>query len=322
MRGLVPTGHECVVGPARAGRSPAWRSSCAAGAPADALAITRLVPRRDNRRDRDVAKALVRSVHGRAMNAIVGRDLVLADCRAGLMGWRLAFCMGNLVVRGLSPPGQQREDVVRRARCRLTPDAAVRAVWARLLLLRLLCRSLWLAGRAAVRSAPPSAASPGRRGSCGRVGGRGCWRSNSTATSMRRGPSCSSDASIIRHAQSSSRAAVCGTAIGPSPASALVAEQAMRSRSPSAARLQFLGLVASPESGSGATSEEPSSNRAWPTPAGRLTRVTSVRRAGWLHLVERAKLALGGLCSAEPRLGEPWPPLGRAGEDRLCAAGG
>src|SRR4051795_8176644 len=41
-----------------------------------------------------------------------------------------------------------------------------------------------------------------------------------------------------------------------------------------------------------------------------------------LHLVERAKLALCGLRSAEPRLGEPWPPLGRAGEDRLGAAGG
>jgi len=32
--------------------------------------------------------------------------------------------------------------------------------------------------------------------------------------------------SIIRHARSSCRAAVCGTAIGPPPASALVAEQA------------------------------------------------------------------------------------------------
>src|SRR3954454_24329546 len=41
-----------------------------------------------------------------------------------------------------------------------------------------------------------------------------------------------------------------------------------------------------------------------------------------LHLVERAKMALCGLRSAEPRLGGPWPPLGRAGEDRLGAAGG
>src|SRR5438477_12571054 len=57
-------------------------------------------------------------------------------------------------------------------------------------------------------------------------------------------------------------------------------------------------------------------------PAGRLTRVTSLCRAGRLQLVERAKLALGGLRSAEPRLGEPWPALGRAGEDRLVAAGG
>src|SRR5205085_7553413 len=65
-----------------------------------------------------------------------------------------------------------------------------------------------------------------------------------------------------------------------------------------------------------------SPNGAWPMPAGRLTRVTWLCRAGWLHLVERAKLALGGLRSTEPRLGEPWPPLGRAGEDRRGAAGG
>ena len=48
----------------------------------------------------------------------------------------------------------------------------------------------------------------------------------------------------------------------------------------------------------------------------RSRRITSSSRC------ERAKLALGGLRSAEPRLGEPWPPLGRAGEDRLGAAGG
>src|SRR5437868_12384131 len=134
--------------------------------------------------------------------------------------------------------------------------------------------------------------------------------------------------SISRHARSSSRAAVCGTAIGPSPASAWVAEQAyaeplaLGGGAFSSWKWRSIGLVASPESGSAATSEEPPSNRAWPTPAGRLTRVTSLCRAGWLHLVERAKLALGGLRSAEPRLGEPWPPLGRAGEDRLGAAGG
>src|SRR5207247_2161615 len=95
-----------------------------------------------------------------------------------------------------------------------------------------------------------------------------------------------------------------------------------RRRAFSCWKWRSIGLVASPGSGSGATSEEPPSNRAWPTPAGRLTRVTSLCRAGWLHLVERAKLALGGLRSAEPRLGEPGPPLGRAGEDRLGAAGG
>src|SRR4051812_43496950 len=53
---------------------------------------------------------------------------------------------------------------------------------------------------------------------------------------------------------------------------------------------------------------------------------TSSSAASWsvssTHLVERAELALGGLRSAEPRLGEPWPPLGRAGEDWLGAAGG
>jgi hypothetical protein len=38
-----------------------WHCYSAAGAPADAKAITRLVPRRDNRRDRDVANPIVSS---------------------------------------------------------------------------------------------------------------------------------------------------------------------------------------------------------------------------------------------------------------------
>jgi hypothetical protein len=38
-------------------RSRSWHCYSATGAPADAKAITRLVPRRDNRRDRDVAEA-------------------------------------------------------------------------------------------------------------------------------------------------------------------------------------------------------------------------------------------------------------------------
>src|SRR3954453_9442279 len=101
----------------------------------------------------------------------------------------------------------------------------------------------------------------------------------------------------------------------------------MRSRSPSAAHFSVPGSGA--VSGSWRHRDRDqlqrlrtATNRAWPTPAGRLTRVTSLCRAGWLHLVERAKLALCGLRSAEPRLGKPWPPLGRAGEDRLGAAGG
>jgi len=32
---------------------------------------------------------------------------------------------------------------------------------------------------------------------------------------------------------------------------------------------------------------------------------------------ERTELALGGLCSAEPRFGEPWPPFGRSHIDGL-----
>jgi hypothetical protein len=44
--------------PAAAGRLRPWHCYSAAGAPAEANAITRLVPRRDNRRDRDVAIAI------------------------------------------------------------------------------------------------------------------------------------------------------------------------------------------------------------------------------------------------------------------------
>ena len=66
--------------------------------------------------------------------------------------------------------------------CRwFTPDAAVRAVSARLLLSCLLLRSSLLAAEASVRSAPPEC-SPGRRSSCGRAGGRGLWRSDSEAS--------------------------------------------------------------------------------------------------------------------------------------------
>ena len=54
------------------------------------------------------------------------------------------MCIGNLVVCGLGvAPGQPTEDL-RRARCRFTPEAAVRAVPPRLLLLCLLLRRSWL----------------------------------------------------------------------------------------------------------------------------------------------------------------------------------
>src|SRR3954447_6073129 len=56
--------------------------------------------------------------------------------------------------------------------------------------------------------------------------------------------------------------------------------------------------------------------------AGSLELTGPVGRRGRLHVLERPELALGGLRSAEPRLGEPWPPLGRAGEDRRGGAGG
>ena len=47
------------------------------------------------------------------------------------------------------------------------------------------------------------------------------------------------------------------------------------------------------------------------TPRWRATRrITS-------SLCERAQLVLGGLCSAEPRLGEPWSPFGRSDVDGL-----
>ena len=47
-------------------RSLAWHCYSAAGAPADAIAITRLVPRRDNRRDRDVAEVIAPSIASQA----------------------------------------------------------------------------------------------------------------------------------------------------------------------------------------------------------------------------------------------------------------
>ena len=53
-------------------RSQSWHCYRAAGAPADAKAITRLVPRRDNQRDRDVAKPIVSSKVVQTTKAIVG----------------------------------------------------------------------------------------------------------------------------------------------------------------------------------------------------------------------------------------------------------
>jgi len=47
-------------------------------------------------------------------------------------------------MRGFGAPAQEREDLPRRARCRLTPGAALRVAPGRLLLLCLLLRSSWL----------------------------------------------------------------------------------------------------------------------------------------------------------------------------------
>jgi hypothetical protein len=56
--------------------------------------------------------------------------------------------MGNLVVRGLGAPGQQREDLLRRARCRFTPIGATPA-----------SRLLWLVIRKTTIGSPPSSRS-------------------------------------------------------------------------------------------------------------------------------------------------------------------
>jgi hypothetical protein len=70
-----------------------------------------------------------------------------------------------------------------------TPDAAVRAVPPRLLLLRLLLRSSWLMlGGDRQIGAAGTAASPGRAGSLGCVDQRGCWRSSGAASDSRIGP--------------------------------------------------------------------------------------------------------------------------------------
>ena len=65
----MPSASSCMTPaqPRRTNRPPrpagpllAWHSYSAAGARADVKAITRLVPRRDNGRDRDVAQAAAR----------------------------------------------------------------------------------------------------------------------------------------------------------------------------------------------------------------------------------------------------------------------
>jgi hypothetical protein len=61
------------------------------------------------------------------------------------------------------------------------PEAAVRAVPARLLLLCLLLGSSWLTVDGGCGRRRQSAASPGRTGSRGRVGQRGWWRSKPAA---------------------------------------------------------------------------------------------------------------------------------------------
>ena len=89
-------------------------------------------------------------------------------------------------MRGLSAPGHQREDL-RRSRCPLTPDAAVRAVSGRLLLLCSLLRSSLLTVGPSDRRRR-SDASPGRTGSRSRVGWRGCWRSTGAVSRAALGP--------------------------------------------------------------------------------------------------------------------------------------
>lgn len=56
-----------------------WHCYSVAGAAADAKAITRLVPRRENRRDRDVAKAITRRSIFLETNAVAGVTLVFAE---------------------------------------------------------------------------------------------------------------------------------------------------------------------------------------------------------------------------------------------------
>src|SRR4051812_3543833 len=70
--------------------------------------------------------------------------------------------------------------------------------------------------------------------------------------------------------------------------------------------------------GAAATSAPASRSAAVP-----LTMPPRPRRGGLrcgLDPVERAELALGRLRSAEPRLGQPWPPLHRPSEDLAALA--
>ena len=74
--------------------------------------------------------------HGRTMAGgrkqsceIHPRNTLLADCRAGGTGSGLAFCIGNLVVRGLGATRQEREDLLRRAGSRFTPEAITPGAW-------------------------------------------------------------------------------------------------------------------------------------------------------------------------------------------------
>ena len=64
----------------------------------------------------------------RVSRPLASLALLLADCRAGGTGSGLAFCIGNLVVRGLGATRQEREDLLRRAGSRFTPIAAARLV--------------------------------------------------------------------------------------------------------------------------------------------------------------------------------------------------
>jgi len=90
-----------------------------------------------------------------------------------------------------APHHDQHRAAVRRTEGRdcLCPKAAVRAMPARLLLLCVLLRSSWLTAEGGRDRRRHSAASPGRTGSRGRVGGRGWWRSVATASGpVRRTP--------------------------------------------------------------------------------------------------------------------------------------